>query len=136
MYRLSQSSGISHTTLRRYLTLLETTFLLQPLPAWSANIGKRLVKSPKAYLLDSGMAAHLMGLTDPKSLRASSMYGHLLETFVVMELRKQAAWNETRVRLYHFRTSTGRVEDGGRINYLQGFVEVPATIASPNGCDM
>jgi len=111
MSELSRSSGISHTTLRRYLTLLETTFLLQPLPAWSTNIGKRLVKSPKAYLIDSGMAAHLTGQTDPKSLRTSSLYGHLLETFVVMELRKQAAWNETRVRFHHFRTAAGREVD-------------------------
>ncbi|MBI5096975.1 MAG: ATP-binding protein [Nitrospirae bacterium] len=111
MSELSRFSGISHTTLRRYLTLLETTFLLQPLPAWSTNIGKRLVKSPKAYLIDSGMAAHLTGQTDPKSLRASSLYGHLLETFVVMELRKQAAWNETRVRFHHFRTAVGREVD-------------------------
>ncbi len=111
MSELSRSAGVAHTTLRRYLALLQTTFLLQPLPAWSINIGKRLVKSPKIYLIDSGLSAHLTGQTDEPNIRISALYGHLLETFVVAELRKQATWNEVRTRLYHFRTTTGREVD-------------------------
>lgn len=107
MSELSRSSGIAHTTLRRYLSLLEATFLLQLLPAWSTNLSKRLVKSPKIHLIDAGLAAHLTGQTPPQPL----LYGHLLETFVVMELRKQMGWNETRISLFHFRTSAGREVD-------------------------
>lgn len=107
MSELSRSSGVAHTTLRRYLSLLETTFLLQLLPAWSTNLSKRLVKSSKIHLIDAGMAAHLTGQFPPQPM----MYGHLLETFVVMELRKQMGWNETRVSLFHFRTSAGREVD-------------------------
>jgi predicted AAA+ superfamily ATPase len=61
---ISRASGIAGSTLRRYLTLLEAVFLLQPLPAWSDNLGKRLVKAPKIHLLDVGLAAHLRGDLD------------------------------------------------------------------------
>jgi len=61
MAEISRASTIPHTTLKRYLALLELTYLLKPLPAWSANLGKRLVKSPKIHLVDSGLAAHLAG---------------------------------------------------------------------------
>jgi hypothetical protein len=56
---LSRASGLAHSTLRRYLALLEATFVLRPLLAWSRNIGKRLVKSPKIHLL--GFARQLDG---------------------------------------------------------------------------
>lgn len=111
MSELSRSSGIAHTTLRRYLSLLETTFILQLLPAWSTNLSKRLVKSPKVHLLDSGLSSHLTGQTDSIQIRDSAIFGNLLETFVVMELRKQSGWNETSASLFHFRTSNGREVD-------------------------
>jgi predicted AAA+ superfamily ATPase len=111
MSELSRSTAIPQTSLRRYLTLLEATFLFRPLPAWSANLGKRLIKSPKVHLIDSGLAAHLAGHTAESLSRNPVHFGGLLETFVVGEVRKQAAWSDTRVRLYHYRTTTGREVD-------------------------
>jgi predicted AAA+ superfamily ATPase len=108
---LSRSSGIAHTTLKRYLALLEATFLLQPLPAWSAQLGKRLIKSPKTYLIDSGLMAHLTGQTLQRLAQNATFSGQLLECFVVAELRKQITWSETRANLFHFRTTTGRDVD-------------------------
>ena len=61
MSELSRSSGIPNSTLKRYLSLLEMTFLYQPLPAWSANLGKRLVKSPRIQLVDTGLICHMAG---------------------------------------------------------------------------
>ena len=58
---LSRSSGLPASTLKRYLTLLQATFLVRELPAWSTNRSKRLVKSPKLLVADSGLAAHLVG---------------------------------------------------------------------------
>ena len=58
---LSRTTGLPNSTLRRYLTLLESTFLIVMLPAWSANLGKRLVKAPKVLFTDTGLAAHLAG---------------------------------------------------------------------------
>src|SRR5262245_16450316 len=58
---ISRSIDIPQSTLRRYLTLLETTSLLSPLPAWSSNLGKRLVKAPKLALNDTGLLTYLLG---------------------------------------------------------------------------
>lgn len=111
MSELSRTSGIPFSTLRRYLGLLQATFIFQPLPAWSTNLSKRLVKSQKIFLIDSGLTAYLSGLADPGSLSASDRFGHLLEAFVVMELRKQLGWSEPKCRMYHYRSSSGREVD-------------------------
>lgn len=118
---VSRASTLSHTTLRRYLALLELTYLLRLLPAWSTNLSKRLVKSPKVHLVDSGLAAHL-ALHDRGALsRNDPLFGALLESFVVAELSKQASWSQVRPALYHFRTAAGREVDvvlegsGGRV---------------------
>lgn len=111
MSELSRSSAIPNSTIRRYLSLLQATFLFQPLPAWSSNLGKRLIKSPKTHLIDSGLAAHLAGATRESLVRDPVFFGHLLETFVVSELRKQIGWSDGRVNLYHYRTTTGREVD-------------------------
>jgi predicted AAA+ superfamily ATPase len=108
---LSRSSGIPNTTLKRYLSLVEATFLLATLPAWSTNVGKRLIKSPKVYLVDSGLTAYLVGQTAPRLSSEGTITGHLLEGFVVGELRKQRTWSETRVEMFHLRTTAGREVD-------------------------
>ena len=111
MSELSRSSGIPNSTLKRYLSLLQATFLFQPLPAWSSNLGKRLIKSPKIHLIDSGLTTHLTGITRLSLDRDPVFFGHLLENFVVNELRKQIGWSDSRVSLYHYRTTTGREVD-------------------------
>ena len=111
MSELSRSSGIPNSTLKRYLSLLQATFLFQPLPAWSSNLGKRLIKSPKIHLIDAGLGAHLAGVTHQSLDRDPMFFGHLLETFVVSELRKQIGWSDHRANLYHYRTTTGREVD-------------------------
>lgn len=108
---LSRDSGIAQTTLKRYLALLETSFLVQRLPPWSANLGKRLIKSPKLYLGDPGLAAYLLGwgLGERPDLDATA--GRLLESFVFMELTKAIGWSRIQPRLYHFRTASGTEVD-------------------------
>jgi len=108
---VSRSLGMPQTTLKRYMALLEATFLIQLLPAWSGNLGKRLVKSPKLYVNDTGLGAALVGQMDEDALRRSQLLGPLAENFVVMELRKQASWSQTDPSLYHFRTVAGREVD-------------------------
>ena len=108
---LSRSVGIPQTTLKRYMALLETTFLLQSLPAWYANIGKRLVKSPKLMLLDTGLAAHLLGMSVDRLSTDAGLAGPLLENFVAMEIRKQALWSRTHVEVYHVRSQAGQEVD-------------------------
>jgi hypothetical protein len=108
---LSRALGIPHTTLQRYLALLELTFIFQPLSAWSANPGKRLVKAPKIHLSDTGLAARLAGVSTRLMLSDPARAGGLLEGFVLGELRKQAAWSKTLPRFHHFRTAAGREVD-------------------------
>lgn len=104
---VARSSGLPQSTVKRYLALLEATFLVQTLPAWYANLGKRLAKSPKALLVDSGLAAHLIGADAGRLRQDRSLLGGLLEAFVVMELKKQLGWSRTRAALYHYRTHDG-----------------------------
>ncbi len=108
---VGRDAGLPHTTLTRYLALLETVFLVHRLPAWSRNMGKRLVKAPKLHLVDTGLACHLIG-ADAKRLRSDrALLGRILETFVVGELRKQLSWNAPHTSLYHFRTAGGSEVD-------------------------
>lgn len=111
MAEVSRATGIAHSTLRRYLALLEALFIVQPLPAWSINLGKRLVKAPKLHLIDAGLAAHLQGNADPAALALSPHLGSLLETFVVQEIRRHLRWAETAATAWHFRTAAGREVD-------------------------
>lgn len=108
---LSRSMGLPQSTLKRYLALLEAAFLAQRLPPWSGNLGKRLVKAPKAFLNDSGLAANLLGADAPRLGADAALSGPLLETFVMGELAKQAGWSKTRPRLHYFRTEAGSEVD-------------------------
>ena len=108
---LSRSAGLPQTTLKRYLALLETTFLTILLPPWSGNFSKRLVKTPKLYLNDTGLAAHLLGVYSEEMLGDGRFLGPLLENFVLLELLKQASWSETQPRLFYFRTQAGQEID-------------------------
>jgi uncharacterized protein len=111
MAEVSRATGIAHSTLRRYLALLEALFIVQPLPAWSANLGKRLVKAPKVHLIDAGLTAHLRGHSDPAALALSPQLGPLLETFAVQELRRHLRWAESAATAWHFRTAAGQEVD-------------------------
>ncbi|HET6427882.1 MAG TPA: ATP-binding protein [Phycisphaerae bacterium] len=108
---LARSLGMPQTTLKRYLALLEATFLVQLLPPWSSNLGKRLVKSPKLYLSDTGLAASLLGKDSDEGLKDLQLLGPLVENFVVMELRKQITWSCTQPAMFHFRTLAGHEVD-------------------------
>ncbi len=104
---VGRDAGLPHTTLTRYLALLETVFLVHRLPAWSPNLGQRLVKAPKLHIMDTGLACHLLG-TDAQRLNEDrSILGRMLETYVVGELRKQLSWTDPHTTLYHFRTAAG-----------------------------
>ncbi len=101
---LATALQLPQTTLKRYLAYLETLFLYQPVPPWMVNLGKRLVKSPKAALVDSGLTAYLLGLDPERVTEDPATLGSLLESFVVGELRKQSAWSRCRPTVGHFRT--------------------------------
>lgn len=106
---LSRDAAIPQSTLKRYFALLEATFLVHRVEPWSANLGSRLVKSPKIHLCDTGLAAHLLGIDELRD--ADPSLGRLLESFVVLELLKQCGWSKQSPSLFHFRTQTGQEVD-------------------------
>jgi uncharacterized protein len=108
---ISRTVGIPHETLRRYMALLEALWLIVQLPAWSANLGRRLVRTPKMTLTDTGLLAGLLNLDHRRLNREPVYLGQLLESFVVMELRKQMGWSETPVGIFHFRDQKGAEVD-------------------------
>ncbi|MBS0267228.1 MAG: ATP-binding protein [Planctomycetes bacterium] len=108
---VGRDAGLPHTTLARYLSLLETVFLVHRLPAWSPNLGKRLVKAPKLHLVDTGLACHLVGANARRLADDRMLFGRMLESFVVSELRKQISWIDPQITLNHFRTTSGSEVD-------------------------
>jgi len=106
---LSRDCGLPQSTLKRYLTHLQALFLLELLPAWSANVKRRLVRAPKVHLVDSGLAAHLLGRDRLDTTH--HLTGALLESFVHGELRRQAGWHLRQLHFSHFRTHGNREVD-------------------------
>lgn len=109
--KASQSLQISERTAESYLRLLESVFLVHRLPAWGTTLTSRSAARPKVHVVDSAVAARLLRLTSDKLARrepaALSEFGHLLETFVVGELMKQASWLDGLGGIGHWRTRDG-----------------------------
>lgn len=108
---VSRSIGFPQMTLKRYMTLLETTFLIETVPAWSGSIKSRLIKSPKLFIGDTGLLSYLLDLNLEKLASDPTLSGALTENFVVNELKKQMGWSEIEVKMFHFRTSNEREVD-------------------------
>ena len=109
--KAAQAVGVSRPTVENHLRLLEDLFLLVQLPAWGRTLRSRVNAKPKVHVVDSGLAARLLRLNPDKlaGLDPSALtdFGHLLETFVIGEVRKQASWLNEAVALGHWRTSDG-----------------------------
>ncbi len=101
--RLSNELNISRESTEKYLDICERLFLIQRLLPWHGNEAKRLVKTPKIHLLDSGLNATLAGLGTQDWTARRERFGHLLETFVVQQLMAQAGWTDPDLRFWHYR---------------------------------
>ena len=113
--KAAEAVGVDRKTAEGHLRLLEDLFLVVRLPAWGKTLRSRVSARPKVHLVDSGLAARLLRLTPAKLATldpaALTELGHLLETFAVGELRKQASWLDEQVALGHWRTSDGAEVD-------------------------
>ncbi len=110
---LGRALGLDDKTIKAHVELLLQLFLLYRLRPWSTNLGSRQVKTPKLFLADSGLAAALVG-ADASRYSApdqGALAGMLFETFVLMELVKQATWSTTHAELYFYRDSEKREVD-------------------------
>lgn len=104
---LAAPLGISVPTISEWLGILETTGQVLLVPPFFENFGKRLVKSPKLYFADSGLACHLLGIESEAMLRRSPFFGPIFEGFVASEIAKLQAGAGRRRELYHFRDQQG-----------------------------
>jgi len=95
--------GLSHTTIKKYMALLEQLFLVDQLPAWHSNEHKRLIKTPKIHPSDTGIICAIRNLNSDRLIQQPEIFGLLLESFVYNELRKQASWIDERLNFYHYR---------------------------------
>jgi hypothetical protein len=104
---LSRDLGVAVNTAKAWLSILEATYQVVVLRPYFANVGKRLVKTPKVYFTDVGTLCHLAGLKDPAHAAAGPMGGAIFETAVVMEIFKTIVHRGADPRIYFWRTSAG-----------------------------
>ena len=108
---LANDCGITHTTARRWISILEASFLVLLLRPYHANFGKRLIKSPKLYFLDTGLLCYLLRIQSPEDLRLHASRGSIFESFVVADLLKNFLNRGREADLYFWRDSTGHEID-------------------------
>lgn len=136
LINISELAGpfqLSRPTIREYTTLLARMFLIEELPAWHGNRIKRLIKTPKLHLCDSGVACALLDVDTDALWRDKVLFGRLLETFALQELRRQASCHDDNITFSHFRDKDQVevdlvLESGGRLAGIE--VKASSTITS------
>ena len=109
---IAREAGLNSVTGRTYREILKLMFLSFDIKPWYRNVGKRLVKAAKGYLIDTNLICHLLDYSiDDIALTKPDLFGHLLENFVATELLKQLSNSDVKAELYHFRTSDGKEVD-------------------------
>ena len=104
---LAAPLGVSVPTVTQWLGILETTAQILVVPPFYENLGKRLIKSPRVYVADSGLACHLLGIDSAAELAKSPFAGSLFEGFIASEIVKAQVNDGRRRELYHFRDEQG-----------------------------
>jgi len=112
---VARTIELDKSTVNDFVRLLESVFLVHRLGAFGRTLSSRANHSPKVHLVDSGLAAYLLGITDSRlAARATATlteFGHIIETFAVNEVLKQAGWAQSPVTFSHFRTKDGQELD-------------------------
>jgi predicted AAA+ superfamily ATPase len=109
---VARDAGLNPMTTRSYKTLLKMLFLTFEIAPWYRNIGKRLVKSPKGYLVDSALLCHLLDYKlEVLEKERPALFGHVLENFVASELLKLTSGHDDKINLLHFRTADNKEVD-------------------------
>lgn len=103
--------GVSHMTIREWLSVLESSYIVFLLPAYYRNFNKRIIKAPKMYFTDTGLACYLLGIENFKHVGRDPLLGGLFENFVIIEILKYF-WSDGRnAPLYFFRDNVGNEID-------------------------
>ncbi len=137
---IARSLGLNAVTAKNYRILLQMIFLTLDVTPWFRNVGKRLVKAPKCYLVDTSLLCHLLNI-DPghAAVHEPHVFGQVMENFVASELAKQLAALDHHAKFHHFRTSYGKEVDfvlegpGGKISAIEVKGRDAVTEADFNG---
>jgi len=124
---LAGEVGVSSTTISSWMSVLESSFLIYRLQPYHTNIAKRLVKSPKVYFTEPGLAAYLMGIETPEQMSTHPLRGNLFENLAVMEAYKRKSDVARDPRLFFYRTEKGFEVD---LIQLEGNWVIPTEIKS------
>ncbi len=134
---LFDAAGINRKTAAAYDRLLGNLFVTENLPAWTSNRLKRLVHGPKRHVVDPAIAGAALRLDTNGALRQGDLFGRLLESFVVAQIRAEVPVSETRPRLFHVRQQEGRLEvdvlvelGGGRLIAIEVKADAAPTAAA------
>jgi predicted AAA+ superfamily ATPase len=116
--RIGADCGVDHKTIRKWVSVLEASYVGFLVPPYHANVRKRVIKTPKLYLCDTGLACHLLGIQEPAQLAAHPLRGALFENWVFAEILKHLRNRGSRQPVYFWRTHGGQevdflVEDAG-----------------------
>jgi hypothetical protein len=104
---LGSDAGLSHNTVRAWLSVLETSYIIHRLPAWHANIRKQVIKAPKLHFFDSGLVCYLLGIRSQEQLRFHPLRGAIFESWVISEIYKTIVHSGVQPNLYHYRETRG-----------------------------
>ena len=111
LHSLGNDAGVSHTTARQWISVLEASYIVFLLEPFHVNISKRLIKSPKLYFYDVGLASHLLGIESAAQVSTHPLKGFLFENMVVMESLKHRFNQGRRSNLSFYRDSSGTEVD-------------------------
>ena len=118
---LANEVGVASKTIQSWISVLETSYVITLLRPYSGNSAKRLIKSPKLYFCDTGLACYLLDIESPNQLAHDKMRGHLFENMIVMEALKARLNKGKESNLFFFRDSNGNEIDlitrtNGKVN--------------------
>jgi len=108
---IANDVGVTHNTVRSWISVLEASYIIRLLRPFHANFGKRMVKAPKLYFLDSGLLSYLLEIDSPRELLTHSHRGAIFESFVFAELLKTRLNAGLPERLYFWRDYAGHEVD-------------------------
>lgn len=133
MNNLANDAGIAHSTARQWLDLLQASYIIFLLPPWFTNTRKRLVKSPKLYFYDVGLASWLLGIHQPEQIQRDPLFGALFENMVVIDRLKSKYNAALPAECYFYRDNIGNEVDliesrGAKVRAIE--IKAGATINS------
>lgn len=124
---LASDVGVSSNTIKEWISVLEATYILIKVDPYFENFGKRMIKSPKLYFADTGLACFLLGIDSVEQLKKDALYGNIFENFIVIELMKARFNQALDSRLYFYREVSGKEVD---LLFQQGSFLIPIEIKS------